>query len=69
MVYKTQEQYSNWEFIAELQQRTTPGAGGGGNAPGGGGRNTPGGGGPAPGGGGNAPAGGGTAPPVPGRTR
>jgi hypothetical protein len=28
MVYKTQEQYSNWEFIAELQQRSTPGAGG-----------------------------------------
>jgi type II secretory pathway pseudopilin PulG len=52
MIYKEQEQYSNWEFIAQLQQRTTPGAGG----PGGGGAPGPGGGGaPAPGGGGRTP--------------
>lgn len=37
MVYKTQELYSNWEFIAELQQRATPGAGGAGGGGGGGG--------------------------------
>ena len=30
MVYNKQEQYSNWEFIAQLQQRATPGAGGAG---------------------------------------
>jgi hypothetical protein len=64
MVYNKQEQYSNWEFIAQLQQRNTPGAGGGGNAPGGGGgasRPGAGGGGPVPGGGGGAGAGGGGA--------
>ena len=72
MVYNKQEQYSNWEFIAQLQQRTTPGAGGGGTnggTNGGGGRNTPGGGGTAPGGGGTAPAGGGTVPGGASRTR
>lgn len=37
MVYNTQEQYSNWEFIATLQQRTTPGAGGAGGGANGGG--------------------------------
>ena len=41
MVYKTQEQYSNWEFIAELQQRGTTGAGGGGGAAPGGGAGRP----------------------------
>ncbi len=46
MVYNKQEQYSNWEFIAQLQQRTTPGAGGGGagggtNGGANGGRNYP----------------------------
>ena len=38
MVYNKQEQYSNWEFIAQLQQRNTQGAGGGGNGGGGTGR-------------------------------
>jgi type II secretory pathway pseudopilin PulG len=37
MVYNKQEQYSNWEFIAQLQQRNAPGAGGGGTGGGGGG--------------------------------
>jgi hypothetical protein len=60
MVYNTQEQYSNWEFIAQLQQRNTPGAGGGGNGGGNGGgggagRTGAGGGAPAPGGGGGGP--------------
>jgi len=54
MIWDKQEQYSNWEFIAVLQQRTNPGAGGG--APGGGGNPPrPGGGAPTPGGGGGAP--------------
>jgi hypothetical protein len=59
MVYNTQEQYSNWEFIAQLQQRNAPGAGGGGNGGGNGGgaagRTGAGGGAPAPGGGGAGP--------------
>jgi competence protein ComGC len=42
MVYNTQEQYSNWEFIATLQQRATAGGAGGGAA-GGGGAGRPGG--------------------------
>ena len=29
MVYNKQEQYSNWEFLAQLQQRTDAGAAGG----------------------------------------
>ena len=41
MVYNTQEQYSNWEFIAQLQQRTTPGAGGAGSGAAGGGSGRP----------------------------
>jgi len=54
MIWDKQEQYSNWEFIAQLQQLTTPGAGGGGGGgtPGRGGAGN----GPAPGGGGAAPA-------------
>ena len=63
MVYNTQEQYSNWEFIAQLQQRNTPGAGG----TGGGGAPRPGaGGGPAPGTGGG---GGGPTPGTAGKSR
>jgi len=60
LVYKTQEQYSNWEFIAELQQRSTGGTGGGGGAGNGGAAGRSGGAGGAAGGAGGFGAGGGT---------
>ena len=61
LVYEKQEQYSNWEFIAVLQQRGTPASGGGGNAPApsGAGGGTRGGGGGTPGAGGGTQAPGG----------
>jgi type II secretory pathway pseudopilin PulG len=62
MVYNKQEQYSNWEFLAQLQQRTNPGAAGGAGGGGGaGGAARPGGTGAAPGTGGAGTSGAGGA--------